>query len=323
MYRSLLVPLDGSSFAEQALPLAVEICARSGASLHLVLVHDSLAAVPRFGEPVFLDQSLDLASRRQEEEYLEAVARPLIGRGIVVVTRLIDGPVAHSLVNYTRASAIELVVLTTHGRGVFSRFWIGSVADRLVRQLEVPMLLLRPHAARGAPPASMLRRILIPLDGSPLAEAVLEPATQLGDMLGAEYTLFRAVVLPPPLQLPYPAVMIIPEQTPVTSVLREQAQGYLDEMAHRLRSRGLRVETAVEVTTDSVSAISTWAERHGADLIALATHGYGGATRFLLGSVADKLVRSATVPIFVWRPTAPADHAAQDSSRTGALAAAP
>jgi len=323
MYRSLLVPLDGSSFAEQALPLAVELCARSAAELHLVLVHDSLAAVPGYGEPALLDESVDLASRRQEEEYLDAVARPLLGTGVVVVTRLIDGPVAHSLVGYVRNAGIELVVLTTHGRGVFSRFWIGSVADRLVRQLEVPMLVLRPHAARGAPAASMLRRVVVPLDGSPLAESVLEPAMRFGQLLGAEFTLFRAVVVPPPVQLPYPAVMIMPEQTPVTSVLEQEATRYLEDVARPLRARGVSVETTVEVTTDTVAAISTWAERHGADLIALATHGYGGATRFLLGSVADKLLRSATVPLFVWRPGAAVERAMADSSRKGSLATAP
>jgi len=313
MYRSLLVPLDGSSFAEQAVPLALEICVRSGAALHLVLVHDSLAAVPHYGEPALLDPSMDSAARRQEEEYLEAVARPLAGRGVVVMTKVIDGMVAHSLAEYARTARIELVIFTTHGRGVFSRFWIGSVADRLVRQLDVPMLILRPHAPRGTPSASLLRRIVVPLDGSALAEAVLEPAVQFGELLGAEYILYRAVVALRPAPLPYPAVMLIPEPTEVTSILEQQASRYLDDVAGTLRARGLHVETVVEVTTDAVSGIATWAERHGADLIALATHGYGGAARFLLGSVADKLLRSASVPLMLWRPEGGTDRAAQGS----------
>jgi len=313
MYRSLLVPLDGSSFAEQAVPLALEICVRSGAALHLVLVHDSLAAVPHYGEPALLDPSMDSAARRQEEEYLEAVARPLAGRGVVVMTKVIDGMVAHSLAEYARTARIELVIFTTHGRGVFSRFWIGSVADRLVRQLDVPMLILRPHAPRGTPSASLLRRIVVPLDGSALAEAVLEPAVQFGELLGAEYILYRAVVALRPAPLPYPAVMLIPEPTEVTSILEQQASRYLDDVAGTLRARGLHVETVVEVTTDPVAGIATWAERHGADLIALATHGHGGAARLLLGSVADKLLRTASVPLMVWRPEGGTDRAAQGS----------
>ena len=303
MYRALLVPLDGSSFAEQALPLAAELAARSGAVLHIVLVHHSIALVPGPGEPVVFHPAVDDATRREEQEYLAAVSAPLGGAGAFrVVTRLLDGPVTESIADYARNSAIDLVVLTTHGRGVLSRFWIGSVADRLVRQLEQPMLLVRPHASRGAPSAAMLRRVLIPLDGSPLAATVLQPATSLGELLGAEFTLFRAVVLAPPVVLPFPGVIIPPEATATTTTQQLDATRYLHDVAHQLRLKGLEVATAVEVTGDPVAAIAEYAEHHAADLIALATHGYGGATRFLLGSVADKLLRTATVPLLVWRP---------------------
>jgi nucleotide-binding universal stress UspA family protein len=311
MYRALLVPLDGSSFAEQALPLATELAARSGAVLHIVLVHHSNALVAGPGEPVVFHPAVDDSTRQQEQEYLAAVSRPLAAAGTVaVVTRLLDGPVAASIADYARNSAIDLVVLTTHGRGVLSRFWLGSVADRLVRLLHQPLLLVRPQASRGAPSAAMMRRILIPLDGSPLAATVLEPALRLGEVLGAEFTLLRAVVLPPPLVLPFPGVVVPLEPTAPTTTQQVEATRYLGEVAHQLRSQGLQVATAVEVAGDPVAAIAEYAERHGADLIALATHCYGGATRFLLGSVADKLLRSATVPLLVWRPGIERDDAA-------------
>ncbi len=300
MYRSLLVPLDGSAFAEQALPLAAELAARSGATLHIVLVHHSTAVVPGPGEPVVSHPAVDDATRLQEQEYLARVSA--LGGTHRVVTRLLDGPIAASIADYARTSAIDLVVLTTHGRGVLSRFWIGSVADRLVRQLEQPMLLVRPHASRGVPSAAMLRRILIPLDGSPLAASVIGPAIHFGELLGAQFTLFRAVVLPPPVWLPFPGIVVAPEAPSATTAQQLDATRYLHDIAHRLRLRGLEVATAVEVADDPVAAIAQHAEDHAADLIALATHGYGGATRFLLGSVADKLLRTATVPLLVWRP---------------------
>jgi nucleotide-binding universal stress UspA family protein len=301
MYRSLLVPLDGSAFAEQALPLAAELAARSGATLHIVLVHHSTAVVPGPGEPVVFHPDVDNATRGQEQGYLTTVSTPLAGT-LRVVTRLLEGPIAESIADYARTSAIDLVVLTTHGRGVLSRFWIGSVADRLVRQLEQPMLLVRPHASRGVPSVAMLRRILIPLDGSPLAATVIGPATRLGELLGAKFTLFRAVVLPPPVWLPFPGIVVAPEVPSATTAQQLDATRYLHEIAQRLRLKGLEVATAVEVADDPVAAIAQHAEDHAADLIALATHGYGGATRFLLGSVADKLLRTATVPLLVWRP---------------------
>ncbi|MBP2647831.1 MAG: UspA domain protein [Gemmatimonadetes bacterium] len=320
MYRSLLVPLDGSSFAEQALPMAVEIAVRSGATLHLVLVHNSIAVVPGPGEPVVLDPAVDDASRRQEEEYLASVSRPLTGQGVrQVVTRLLDGPTAETIATYARASVIDLVVLTTHGRGILSRFWIGSVADRLVRQLEQPILLVRPQAARGAPSPAMIRRVLVPLDGSPLAAAMIEPATSFGELLGAEFMLYRAVVLPPPVWLPLPGVIIPPEDAGTPTKLELEATRYLHQVAQQLRLKGLTVETAVEVAPDPVAAIAAHAERHGADVIALATHGYGGATRFLLGSVADKLLRTATVPLLVWRPGVGAEPGAVRSMEFAAV----
>jgi nucleotide-binding universal stress UspA family protein len=302
MYRSLLVPLDGSPFAEQALPMAVDLCTRSGATLHLVMVHDALSSVPCYGEPVLVDAAAVESCRLQEQEYLKALAGPLVRRGIAVVTCVVEGPVARTIVEYTNVQRIDLVVMTTHGRGVFSRFWIGSVADRLVRHLDVPMLVLRPLAGRGAPTASQMRRIVVPLDGSPLAEAALEPAAQFAGVLGAGLTLYRAILQAAPLLLPYPGVAVMPEQVALTPVLEEEATRYLEALAARLRARGLQVDTAVELAGDPVAAISTWAERHGADLIAMATHGHGGTTRLLLGSVADKLLRSAEVPLLLFRP---------------------
>jgi nucleotide-binding universal stress UspA family protein len=317
MYRSLLIPLDGSSFAEQALPMAVEIAVRSGAALHIVLVHKAIAVVPGPGEPVVLDPVVDDASRRQEEEYLATVSKPLTGKRLHVVTSLLDGPTAQAIGDYARARAIDLVVLTTHGRGILSRFWIGSVADRLVRQLEQPILLVRPQAVRGAPSPATVRRILVPLDGSPLAASMVEPAVRFGELLGAEFTLFRAVVLPPPVWLPVPGVIMPPEGGGSASTRLElEAKRYLHHVAQQLRLKGLSVEAAVEVAPDPVSAIADYAERHGADLIAIATHGYGGATRLLLGSVADKLLRTATVPLLVWRPRAEQSWDAVSSMET-------
>jgi nucleotide-binding universal stress UspA family protein len=303
MYRSLLVPLDGSAFAEQALPMAAELAARSGASLHIVLVHNSTAVVPGPGEPVVLDPAIEHQVRLQEEAYLGSVSGPLSSDGrFPVVTRLLEGRAAHTIAEYARSSAIDLVVLTTHGRGVLSRFWIGSVADRLVRQLDQPMLLIRPQAARGAPSPARVHRILVPLDGSPLAAAILAPATRLGQLLGAEFTLLRVVQLVAPVWLPVQGV-VLPMEDPNAATTRQlEATHYVQDAARQLRARGISVEAAVEVAPEPVVAIAEYAERHGADLIAIATHGYGGATRFLLGSVADKLVRTATVPLLVWRP---------------------
>lgn len=302
MYRSILVPLDGSTFAEQALSVAADIAARAKATLNLVLVHQASSVVAGPGEPVVLDPGIDERLRSEEGGYL-AMVQGRIARGdtLKVVTQVIEGPVADAVAGYAHDHAVDLVVMTTHGRGVFSRFWLGSVADRLVRQLEQPLLLLRPVPTGATPSTPALRKILLLLDGSPHAEAMIEPSVQLAQTFGGELTMVRVVERLAPIWLPMPGVAPVPESDAMPHRQLE-ATRYLHEVANRLRVRGLPVTTAVEVAPDPVSGITEFAERERMDVIALATHGHGGPVRFLLGSVADKLVRSATMPLLVWRP---------------------
>ena len=308
MYRSVLVPLDGSSFAEQALPTAADIARRAGATLHLVLVHQDSTVVAGPGEPVVLDPGIDRQLRHEEDGYLELVrARLAQGDSLRAVAMVLEGPVADAITTYAHEHAIDLVVMTTHGRGVFSRFWLGSVADRLVRQLEQPLLLLRPEQVTPAAPQPApreLHRVLLLLDGSAHAEQMIEPATALAQAFKGELTLVRVVERLAPVWLPTPGVVPIPDSDAMPRRQME-ASRYLHEIASRLRVRGLSVTTSVEVAPDPVSGITEFAQRERMDVVALATHGHGGPVRFLLGSVADKLVRSATVPLLVWRPKVP------------------
>jgi len=304
MYRSILVPVDGSSFAEQALPVAADIAMRAKATLHLVLVHQAPAVVAGPGEPVVLDPGIDHQLRGEEGGYLVALQRRLAqGDASRVVATVIEGAVADAVAGYAREHAVDLVVMTTHGRGAFSRFWLGSVADRLVRQLEQPLLLLRPQATAGAaPPAPhQFRKVMLLLDGSPHAEQMIEPGVALAQVFDGELTIVRIVERLTPLWFPGPVALPVPDAEAV-SHRQLEATRYVQQVASRLRLRGLSVTTAVEVAADPVSGITTFADRERMDVIALATHGHGGPVRLLLGSVADKLLRSATVPLLVWRP---------------------
>ena len=180
MYRSILVPLDGSTFGEQALPLALSIARRAGASLQVVHVHVPL--MPYDESLLTIDPRLNEQARESERAYLDAVVERLSRIAPVPVTSaLLEGPVAEALYEHTVTAGTNLVVLTTHGRGPLARFWLGSVADELVRRLPMPILLVRPQETvpdlAGEP---VLQRMLIPLDGSEFAEQILEPAMALG-----------------------------------------------------------------------------------------------------------------------------------------------
>jgi nucleotide-binding universal stress UspA family protein len=189
------VPLDGSQFAEQALPLALSIANRAGASLEVVQVHVLYA----FQEPACswlpFDPTEDAIFKEYEQAYLDAIVRRLQKTALVPVTSfLASGMIVDGILDRVRTKPADLIVMTTHGRGPMSRFWLGSVAVELVRHGPAPILLVRPQEDSTAPPSELtLKRILIPLDGSDLAEGVLEPAVALGSSMDAEYVLIRAV----------------------------------------------------------------------------------------------------------------------------------
>jgi nucleotide-binding universal stress UspA family protein len=198
---------------------------------------------------------------------------------------------------------------------------MGSVADKLVRRLPMPVVLTRPHDETldllEQVHERAVEHVLIPLDGSALAEEILEPALELGTPMGARYTLIQAIN--PPVLGYAPAAYAVGLDEQVLAQWRAEAQAYLDEVAARLRSQGHRVDRQIMIGPPAV-AILDYARAHAVDLIALATHGRGGVARMLLGSVADKIVRGAGMPVLLRRPSA---EAAEPHMRAEHVAAAP
>jgi nucleotide-binding universal stress UspA family protein len=191
--------------------------------------------------------------------------------------------------------------MSTHGRGPLQRAWLGSVADHLVRNLEVPVLLVRPQeGAFASHPPPTIGRILVPLDGSPLAEAALAPAAALARLLKAELVLLQ-VVLPLIVNIPPMGPRSMGYDEKIITLLRSEAEEYLQAVAKRLGKEGVRA-TAVVVLGPVAGAILEVSRRERVGLVAVATRGQGGLRRLALGSVADKLVRAAELPVLVVRP---------------------
>ncbi len=288
MYNTILVPLDGSKLAEQALPLAVSIAKRAGAALRLTQVHQRG------------DGQDPNAVKNGGRSYLEAVARNAKTMWRVPSDiALLDGAVVPALCKYVEQINANLMVLTTHGRGLLSRFWLGSTTDELVRHTPVPLLIYRPDP--NAPPSADFRfyRIVVPLDGSDVAEEAIGPAAEMARIMDAGLTFLRVVE---------PVAMVAPDgliytppvlDTAFTDDLAAQAEQYVDHIAARWQGEGLKVETRVAVNDVPTAAILEAAARH--DLIALATHGRSRIARLFLGSVADKVVRGAACPVLVVR----------------------
>jgi nucleotide-binding universal stress UspA family protein len=303
MYRSLLVPLDGSPFAEQALPMARRIARRAGASVNVVLVHVPFTAA--YADSIAPGTcEAEASSLKQERAYLDGIVKRITDLASTPVSSaLLEGQVVAETLNaHASTTGTDLIVMTTHGRGPLSRFWPGSVADELVRRATTPILLIRPQEIApdlGAEP--MLRHILVPLDGSDLAEKVLEAAVGLGTLLESDYRLVR--IYGPLIDTALDA-SLGGSQLPVEQ-LRAEAEGYLQRVAGRLQEQGHVIQTQAVLGQHPASAILDAAQGATVDLIALETHGRRGLRRLLMGSVADKVIRGASTPVLVHRSPRP------------------
>lgn len=292
MYREILVPVDGSPLSERALRYAIPIAERHGARLTLLqVVAPILPAIAGGGAPV-RDPALDAEWADEDRRAVERVAKRARKQTAVQVDVVFRrGRAAQEIAEYAKDQSIDLVVMCTHGRGGFERLWLGSVADALLRQLTVPTLLVR--AARGAalpePGATLFPRVLVPVDGSPHAEQAVQAALTLVGDTPVAVTLLSVV---------HPTAAMGAKAFP-SDAERELCARYLEPLAVRHRGPGRSIEVETAVTANVGKAIVEHAKRHDASLVALATQGLGGVQRFVVGSVADKLIRTAPMPVLV------------------------
>jgi nucleotide-binding universal stress UspA family protein len=301
MFSRILVPVDGSTFSEHALPFAAHAARTSGAALMVVLVHARQSPVTT---DLVLREAVDAwedARVRQETDYLNELAGRIERElGIAVRHQILSGEVVPALEREVRVHDVDLVVMTTHGRAGLARAWLGSVADALVRTLEVPVLLVRPDD--GPPPDRLAdggyRHVLLALDGSERAERAIEPALALAPGADTRITLLRTAAPPAAITSPY-----LPHAARFTHEEMERsraaAEEYLAGAAAPLKDRGRDVHTVAAVDYHAARAIIRFADENDVDLIAMGTHGRSPVTRLVLGSTSDKVVRSASVPVLV------------------------
>lgn len=301
MYKSILVPLDGSPLGERALMYAMPLAEQHGARLILMHVYEPVAPLTVGSIAPVTRPTLGDAWREEQQKYLKRVAKRTAGKTTAAVESVFrDGKVVPTIAEYARAEQVGLVVLCTHGRGGFERLWLGSVADGLLRHLPAPALLVR--GGRAAPkidPAEPLfPRIMVTLDGSPAAERALDAALELAGEATTDFRLASVV---------HPALSMTAQDLP-SRFERDLTEGYLEPLCAKHRSSGRTVTYKTMIHANIGRAITQMAEKYDASVIALATQGLGGLQRWLMGSVADKLIRTAKVPVLV-SPMLPTDAA--------------
>jgi nucleotide-binding universal stress UspA family protein len=265
-----------------------------------VLLHVThLPETVRAAQPGRTLDEIIIQERQRAQTYLEGPARRIREAGLAVQTATRAGEAAAEIVHYAKSERIDLIALATHGRSGMQRWPHGSVADAVLHTTTTPLLLLRPTGA-GAVPSLEIRRILVPLDGSPLAEAVLPVAEELARALAAPIILLRVVEFSAlafgaePFGSPYL------DYQSMFDVLREDAEQYLTKVAADLRGKGLTVETHASLGIPA-DAITAHGRKEPGSVIVMSTHGRSGWRALVLGSVARRVVLLASGPVLVVR----------------------
>ena len=310
MQRCIVVPLDGSRFGEQVLPLAVELAKRQHADLELVHVFEALPPYLVQGAPP-IDPALDMEIRRGRQSYLEGVADRLRAASAVdIACRTLDGTdVVATLADYLTERHADLAILATHGRGGFNKLWIGSVPTRLRRHSTVPLLLVRASDSAMPNEVPMFRRILVPLDLTPADEEALDDVVAIAAPGDAEFFLlnvrepvssFEQATLTPNDLSEYDVATtnVAPY---AASELEAAAEDYLEQVAGRIRGRGFVVTSQVVLDRSPANAIVQFADAWKMDLIVLEPHVRTGVARHLPGSVIDKVIHAVRVPVLIHR----------------------
>ncbi len=292
MFHTLLVPIDGSPFSERALTLAVPIAQQHGASIVLTMVHPLPSTTDGVAGMTIRNPVAERDVRQHLRQQLERVARRIATKyRVTTSTQFREGPIVDEIEQAAADAEADLIVLTTHGRGGLSRVWLGSVTDALLRRATRPVLVTRTARKWSLTTANepVFPRIIVALDGSPNSERALADTLRLvGDSPG-HLVLVRAE----------DAAVASLTNTWVAETIRALQADYLEPIAATHRTRALQITTRAIVQSDAARAILDVAKEENAFMIAVATHGRTGFRRALLGSVADKVIRGASVPVLV------------------------
>jgi nucleotide-binding universal stress UspA family protein len=284
--KRILVPLDGSRLSEAIVPLAEALARDYDAELLLVRALRSL------GTP-----EAEVHAQEEAETYLRGIAGGLEARRLPVTWKVWYDEPDRAIADAARFNAVDLVAMSTHGRGGLTRLLFGSVAESLVRRAPAPVLLVRGELSWQP---GGLGKILVPLDGSDLSEAVLPVVAGLAGPFDLAIQLLRVIE-----PMPYAAPELSLARTEeIVRLQEDDAEGYLAKVGMPLEAKGCHVTRTI-VRGLPVDAIVRAASEGGAGLIAMSTHGRSGFGRLLLGSVAERVLRAAPVPVLLWK--APAD----------------
>ena len=313
----ILVPLDGSTFSETILESVIQLAVAVGAEVHLITVVEEpkpystweqtvslsgdpseIAYVPQTALPQAPEvEELVERALHSAEKYLASTAEGF--SAVSVRTTAIRGvEPAEKILSLSGEEGADIIAMSTHGRSGLGRWVYGSTADRILQSSSIPLLLLRPREGDGATgPRKPMDALVVPLDGSELAESALPYVGDLARKMSLPISLIRVV---PITATTYADGGEYAFGSQLDQVMDSAANDYLQRKQVELQEMGLTVEYRVEKGSPA-SAVIDFAEERGSSLIVMSTHGRSGIGRWILGSVADRVLRASFSPVLLLR----------------------
>ena len=298
MYEKILVPLDGSQLSEVALPYAEELAGQLGSEITLLSVDEGVKDL----QEVTIQSYLEKTVQSITEKAARFSSQPGITSAIKAKAVNLSGRPAEKIVEYADAENIGLIVLSTHGRSGIMRWALGSVSDKVMRASTRPVMLIRAKGSNtDIQKEGLLRKLVIPLDGSKEAEAVIPHIEELASKLKLEVILVQVLAR---------GFMTLSTYFPLTDQQIESdktvAITYLNNIGVQLKEKGITViveeKTGIEIRFGNpAEEIMQLADEKHADIIAMTTHGRSGVGRRVFGSVAERILREGNIPLLLVR----------------------
>ncbi len=297
MFKRILIPLDQSALAEKALTYLSRFIDPATTEVVLLSVLETMryaANVYQYA-PSMIDEVY-----KSYELYLQTMQLWLHDHGYVGSTKLVEGDAAAQILAVAKKTDADLIAMTTHGRSGIARLAMGSIAERVVQDATLPVLLVRDQTAM---PHAKIEHILVPLDGSMFAEQALNQAQTLAKTTGAELRLLEVI---PPSEIQYGSVYP-PGQISTASindVVFNNAEANMKSLALRMQAAGVTCQTTV-LRGDPASVICDVVNESKIDVVVISTHGRTGFKRWVYGSVANQVLHGVNCPILVLRGVQP------------------
>lgn len=297
MYTRMLIPLDGSKVAEQVLPYARFLAKALKIPVELLEAVDlealRLVANPERGRYIdtLLSEKMDAG-----KSYLEAIAQSFQGTQVTCFVE--KGTPQDMVIERAARDKDTLIVMATHGRSGIQRWVLGSVTDKVLHGSTNHLLLIRANDQAKAAGEAPLKTVIVPLDGSPLAETVLPYVFDLAKKMRLQVVFVRAYALPTSTADEYETY-----SDELVSQIEAEAQDYLAEKVKEAKGKGLENVSSVVNIGYGAEEIITLARKTPDNFVAMCTHGRSGMKRFVLGSVTDRVVRHSGDPVLIIRAT--------------------